>query len=162
MSKSIRIPAVAKIAAKLEAEVERVRPLASLPDAFDVALALLELAGACNDALDALGEIGGRANLRGVADAATAARMNVLRGSLHASLPPICGGSPEAGDEWPAEWSEELDGYVYELGETPLDVLQADEPADAEASRDWDAYFALRHPEGLTDADVTAAGLAVG
>lgn len=68
-AKPIRIPALAAIAAKLEVEMDRVRPMVDLHDHPDVSIALLELLHACHDHLDALEAIGGKANLADMAAA---------------------------------------------------------------------------------------------
>lgn len=123
----VRVPALAKIAAALEAECDRVRPLASSDDAQVVGLALLELMGQIGDALDVLRSIGGRASNQDVADAACAVRMGRLRDSLvqrfqplAEALPPIAGGSPD------------------DL--TPIEVLAASAPRFEPSESDWQDY----------------------
>lgn len=124
MSKSIRIPALAKIAAALEARMEATRP-ADDADAKAASLAWVRLSHAVFDALEALDAIGGRASLQEMADAETAVRMGLLRDSLLVSLPPISGGAPAGRDE-----------------QTPIEVLAASEPRWEPSPEDWADYFA--------------------
>lgn len=102
----------------------------------------------------------------------SALRMDALRDELAETLPRLCGGSPaddfeeidpefEACPEsWPDTWHPALDGYVYETGPTPVDVLERDLESLRD-ERDWASYFDLRSQE-IREEDLAAAGLAVG
>lgn len=113
------------------------------------------------------------------ADALAAASMDALRDSLAAILPPVSGGapigdhedcqpwdedwdwdSPDVADAYPAGYDVELDGYVYETGPTPIDVLGLDAAAADRyqpTAQDWADYHALRlQPGALTEADHVA------
>lgn len=175
MSKSIRIPALAKIAAKLESMMDVVRPFRDADDIFDVRLALGSLLLSCHDCLDALGAIGGKASLEDVADAATAVRMDRLmmdhlKRVQALTVPPISGGAPDDHEVidpefladpagWPAEFTPELDGYGWAPtfdGPTPIDVLAASAPTWEPSDADWADYAAWSDGR-LSEADHLAA-----
>jgi len=123
-AKPVRIPALATIAAKLEAMVDAARPFGSAEDVRDVRLALASLMLACQSTLDDLAAIGGRATLADMAAALGA--------------PPIAGGSPVACDcEECKPWDGDCD---YDApGDDYFDRMTApdDYAADAE---DWPAW----------------------
>ena len=157
MSHSIRIPALAKVAARLEAMMDVARPFAEADDLRDVQLALNSLLLSCHDALDSLAAIGGRANLEDVALASAAASMDVLRDELAAQLPPVSGGGEDDPAEWPA-WTED-----WRWEPTPDEVLSLDAAAVERfqpSERDWADYRDWCDGR-LTEADAIAAGLAV-
>lgn len=99
-----------------------------------------------------------------VADALTASRMDALMRELAESLPPVCGGGgPDDFEEvsaeflddpegWPAFPDPEADGWVYELGPTPIEVLARDEPTWEPSDADWDDMFRMSGAP-LTEAD---------
>jgi hypothetical protein len=170
MSKSIRIPSLAKIAARLESMMDAARPFRDADDVLDVRLALGSLLLSCHDCLDSLAAIGGKASLEDMADAAAADRMDrAMRDHLQRvaalTLPPIAGGAPDDFEEMspefeadPAGWPAWTDAYRWEPtfdGPTPLDVLEADEFEPERTDADWDAYAALSL--GLSEADHYAA-----
>lgn len=168
MSKSIRIPSIAKIAAKLETMMDASRRFGeSALDVKDAQLALGSLLLACHDAIDALAAIGGKATLEDMAEASAAASMEALRDSLAMAVPPISGGAPgdfEVIDSavysegWPAYRDADLDGYAWAPtfdGPTPLDVLAMDDMEPERTDADWDAYAALSL--GVDEMDHVAA-----
>jgi hypothetical protein len=165
MSKSIRIPALAKIAAELEAKMDASRP-ADDADATMLSLAWCGLAHAVHDALDALAAIGGRSSLGDMADASAASRMDALMSELAATLPPLRGGAPDDFEEidpdfvadpdaWPAGYDAEGDGWRRgpdHDGPTPVEVLAMDEPAWEPSDADWEDMFRMSDAS-LTEAD---------
>lgn len=156
MANSIRIPALAKVAANLEAMMEASRKFGDAAlDLKDAQLALNSLLLGCHNALDSLAAIGGAANLEDMADAKTAVRMNALRDSLAARLPRISGGAPDDfedydeaifDDEWPAYPDAEVDGHRWAPtfdGPTPDDVLEASSPTWEPSAADWNVMYAM-------------------
>jgi hypothetical protein len=98
------------------------------------------------------------------ADAITASRMDALMHELADRLPPVRGGGgPDDFEEidpsfesdpdgWPAFPDPEADGFTYELGPTPIEVLALDEPAWEPSDADWDDMFRMSDAS-LTEAD---------
>lgn len=165
-AKSVRIPALASIAAKLESRLESISPSADSRDVVLVQVAFHELSHAVLDALEALDRIGGRASLEDLADASATLRMNALVAELAGSLPPVRGGGFDDHEDidpafladphgWPAGYDADLDGYTWEP--TPDHILAAEYDAHTDA-HDWDAYAAL-DVTGISEADhVVATG----
>lgn len=160
---SIRIPSLVAIAASLEAAMDASRNFADAAvEPRDSDLALRSLLIACHNCIDSLAAIGGRASLEDLADAETAVRMDALLGELASKLPPVRGGGDPDDfeevdkaffeDSWPAYPHPELDGYAYETGPTPVEVLARSAPTWAPSGHDWDAYAAL-DVAGISEAD---------
>lgn len=93
-------------------------------------------------------------------------------------VPPVSGGAPDDSYEdlceefqsdpngWPDHFVPELDAVSYDLapdhdGETPVEVLAIDAPTWEPSAEDWEYLYAAGR-DGITEADLVAAGLAVG
>ena len=96
------------------------------------------------------------------------------------AVAPVAGGSPDdfeeidealCSDEWPAYPDPECDGFRYEMGPTPLEVLEAEaddltfsptpetlaRPGYGPSSEDWTDFHAWRDDANWTDADQVRA-----
>lgn len=147
---SITNPAAAKIARRVETLLDDARP--GIDEDPRLALAALML------------------GLHGVIDALDAMPL----------VPPLCGGSPDAGDwevidpefiadpdVWPSSYDPDIDGFVWEPtheGPLPLSVLAASAPTWAPSDQDWRDYAAYCESQGcgVDESDLAAAGLAIG